>query len=86
MSLATAPPPVQSTYGQTRLRSPPPHAAGAAEEDEEGMYASEEPSNEIEQVRVGNHAPIVPAKGHAEHEVGHKGQREDAVTGASGDI
>lgn len=67
IGLATAPPPVQSTYGQTRLRSPPPPAAheahaAAAEEDEEGMYASEEPGEEAEQGRVGNLAPVAPAR------------------------
>lgn len=92
ISLATAPPPVQSTYGQTRLRSPPPpaaheaHAAAAAEEDEEGMYASEEPGEEVERGRAGNPAPVVPVEGHAEHEAGDEGQREDAVMGASGDV
>jgi len=91
INLATAPPPVQSTYGQTRLRSPPPPAAheahaAAAEEDEEGMYASEEPGEEVERGRTGNHAPVVPVEGHAEHEAGVEGQREDAVTGASGDV
>jgi len=70
--------------------STPPAAheahAAAAEEDEEGMYASEEPGEEVEQGRAGNPAPVVPVQGHAEHEAGGEGQREDAVTGVSGDV
>ena len=50
------------------------------------MYASEEPNEEVERGRAGNHTPTVPVEGHVEQEVGHEGQREDAVTGASGDI
>ncbi|KIM35971.1 hypothetical protein M413DRAFT_449438 [Hebeloma cylindrosporum] len=82
MTLAMAPPPVPSTYGQTqgRLHSPPPssaakevHAqpaagAGALEEDEEGIYAEEEPSRE--EVERGRGRAAAPAEGHVEHEVG----------------
>lgn len=50
------------------------------------MYASEEPGEEVERGRAGNPAPVVPVEGHAEHEAGGEGQREDAVTGASGDV
>jgi len=85
------PPLVQSIYGQTCPRSPPlpaaaqaahPAAAGAssAEDDDEGMYASEKAGEEIEP-RGRAPSPGLSGEGHAVGGEGHAAEREDTSAG-----